>query len=160
MVRAWLFVALASVAAPASADWRTESEAVRAAAKEPVIASALAAMDALDTAILARDIDACVAALAPDLVVNDPGNTAHPSAVTAQTFRAGLIDYSSYVRTLDLVALRPSGEVVAMGWETVVPRGKARGVGKTMRRRFTDVWRKDDGVWKLALRQATIVEVK
>lgn len=158
----WLLTAamLGVLAVPAAAKWRTESEAVRAATADPTIAAALAAMDAMDAAILARDEAGFTGALAPDLVVNNPGNMTHVSEQTAKTYLSGRIDYSSYERIVEHVAKRPSGEVVAMGWEIVQPRGQAMNVGKTVRRRFTDVWRNDGGTWKLTIRQATIVEVR
>lgn len=158
----WLggFVAGALLVAPAAAKWRTEAPAVRDAATNPSVAAALAAMDAIDTAILAGDVAGFTGALAPDLAVNDPGNTVRPSPMVAKSFAMGMIDYHSYDRLIEHVALRPSGEVVAMGWEIVRPRNKAPHAGKTVRRRFTDIWRNDGGAWKLTLRQATIVEIK
>ena len=34
----------------------------------------------------------------------------------------------------------------------MVPKGKAPNAGKTVRRRFTDVWGREGGTWKLKLR--------
>ena len=50
-----------------------------------------------------------------------------------------------------------------MGEEVVKPRATSANAnaGKTVRRRFTDVWRKDaDGRWRLSVRQATITSVE
>ena len=44
--------------------------------------------------------------------------------------------------------------------EAMVPKGKAAHAGQTVRRRFTDVWGRENGAWKLKLRQATIISVK
>lgn len=148
------------LAAPAAAKWRTDNDTVRAAAADPAIAAALAAMDRVDAAILARDEAGFTGALAADVAVNNPGNVVATGAMVAKTYQAGRIDYASYDRLIEHVARQPSGEVVAMGWETVVPRNLAPNAGKTVRRRFTDVWRNDGGTWKLAIRQATIVEVR
>jgi ketosteroid isomerase-like protein len=47
-----------------------------------------------------------------------------------------------------------------MGEEVVEPRDTAANAGKTVRRRFTDVWRKEpDGRWRLTVRQATVTSV-
>jgi hypothetical protein len=49
--------------------------------------------------------------------------------------------------------------VVIMGEETVRPAAAMPNAGKIVRRRFTDLWRQIGGVWKLAIRQSTIVSV-
>lgn len=147
-------------AGPALAAWTTTSDAVRTAAKDPAIAGALAAMTRVDVAIVAGDGKAFLGVFAPDAAVNNPQNRVVTPQAVAMVFEKGLIDYHSLDRMIEHVALRPSGEVVAMGEETVRPRGQAPNAGKTVRRRFTDVWRNDGGTWKLALRQATIIEVK
>jgi hypothetical protein len=53
------------------------------------------------------------------------------------------------------------GNVVIMGQEIVKPRDTAANAGKTIRRRFTDVWRRDsDGTRRLTVRQATITALE
>ncbi len=48
-----------------------------------------------------------------------------------------------------------------MGEEIVKPNEAAPYPGKTVCRRFTDVWRREaDGQWRLTIRQATITSVK
>lgn len=50
--------------------------------------------------------------------------------------------------------------VVIMGEEAVRPNKDAPHVGKTEYRRSTDVWKPFGGVWKLWIRQATIMKVE
>jgi hypothetical protein len=51
-------------------------------------------------------------------------------------------------------------QVVIMGEEVVKPRNTAPHAGRTVRRRFTDVWRREpDGAWLLTIRQATITSI-
>jgi hypothetical protein len=51
--------------------------------------------------------------------------------------------------------------VVLMGEETVTPVSATRDAGKTVRRRFTDVYRRaEDSRWFLTIRQATNVSVE
>jgi ketosteroid isomerase-like protein len=51
--------------------------------------------------------------------------------------------------------------VAIMGEEIVKQRDTAANAGKTVSRRFTDVWRREaDGTWRLTIRQATITSVK
>jgi ketosteroid isomerase-like protein len=44
--------------------------------------------------------------------------------------------------------------------ETAIPQGATDNAGKTIQRRFTNVWTKEDNTWKLSVRQATIVSIK
>jgi hypothetical protein len=46
-----------------------------------------------------------------------------------------------------------------MGLETLIPRGEAKNAGKTVKRRFTNIWMKQNEVWKMTARQATIISV-
>jgi ketosteroid isomerase-like protein len=158
----WSVGALLLVLVPTAADaaWRTEVEAVRVAAAQPDFAAVLAAMNRLDAATETGDRDGFLALMADDVLVNSPYNTVADKTEAGRRFKTGLIDYSSFDRIVDCVARRRSGEIVAMGEEIIHPRGQALHAGKTVRRRFTDVWRNDGGSWKLALRQATIFDVK
>jgi ketosteroid isomerase-like protein len=48
-----------------------------------------------------------------------------------------------------------------MGEEVAMPHDSAPHAGKTVRRRFTDVWRQDgDGSWRLTIRHATITSLE
>lgn len=128
-------------------------------AKDPVVAEALKAIDQIDAAVLVQDAEGFAALLASDLVVNSPRNIVNFREQTLGTFRAGAIDYSAYERKIEFAGVRGDG-VVVMGKEIVKPIGQAPDAGKTVHRRFTDVWRKEDGAWKLSLRQATILSVE
>ena len=158
-MRAVLATVLMAVATPAS-SWTTTSDEVRAAAAEPRVAAVLAAMTVLDAALVTGDMAIFAAVFAPDAVVNSPQNTVNRPAATKQRFAAGLIAYSSYDRAIDYAGVRPNGEVIVMGEERLRPRDGAPNAGKTVRRRFTDVWRDDGGTWKLTIRQATIIAVE
>ena len=60
------------LAAPASAAWTAGNAAVVAAARDPLIAGALAAVDRIDRAAVDDDHAAFAALLADDLAVNNP----------------------------------------------------------------------------------------
>lgn len=123
------------------------------------LAEALAASKAEVAAILAEDTGAFVDSLAADLVVNSPLGVINRRADTVAAFAGGFIRYSAFDRRVEY--LGKLGEfVVIMGQEILAPKGKAPAAGKVVHRRFTDVWRKEQDVWRLALRQATIVKVE
>ncbi len=160
MRRVLVGLLMAVAAAPAAAAWTTRSDDVRAAAQEPRVAAVLAAMTRLDAALVAGDMATFAAVFPEDAVVNSPQNNVNRPAATKARFGAGLIAYSSYDRVIDYAGVRPNGEVIVMGEEILHPRDNAPNAGKTVHRRFTDVWRDDTGTWKLAIRQATIITVE
>jgi len=135
------------------------SDEVAAAAKNPVVAEALAARTKLDEAFAAQDVEAVSALAAKDLLVNTPANRVARREAVLGFFKAGRMNYESAEETIEAVDAR-GDLVVIMGEEVVKPRETAAHAGQTVRRRFTDVWRKErDGKWRLTIRQATITSV-
>jgi ketosteroid isomerase-like protein len=140
----------------AMAEWKAANEQVAAAAKEPRIVAVLEAVNAMDAALVKDDHAAFAAFLAKDLVVNNPQNGISISGATGRRNTAGLISYSSYVRSIEYAGMR-SEMVLLMGDERVVPKGDSPMAGKEVRRRFTDLWKMEGGRWVLTARQSTIV---
>ena len=139
---------------------KVASDEVAAAAKGPVAAEALAARRELDAAFAAQDVDAVSALCAKDLVVNTPANRVARLEQVLGFFKAGRMNYESAEETIEALDVR-GDHVVIMGEEVVKPRDTAPNAGKTVRRRFTDVWRKESGgKWRLTIRQATITSVE
>ena len=135
------------------------SDEVAAAARNSVVAEALAAREKLDAAFAAQDIDAVAALSAADLIVNTPANRVARREAVLGFFKAGRMNYESAEEMIEALDARRD-QVVIMGEEVVAPRGAAPNAGKTVRRRFTDVWRKEpDGNWRLTIRQATVTSV-
>jgi hypothetical protein len=74
--------------------------------------------------------------------------------------KAAQISYEpETAETIDFVEVR-GDMVVIMGEEVLHPNKDAPYAGKTEYRRFTDVWKPFNGVWKLWIRQATITKVE
>lgn len=149
--------ALLVLRAGASAEWKAANADMAAAAKDAEIAAVLEAVNGIDDALIQDDHAAFAAFLAKDLVVNNPQNGISRSGATGTRNASGLIRYSRYLRSVEYAG-KLGDLVVLMGEERVVPKGDAAGNGKEVRRRFTDVWRREGGRWLLALRQATVVE--
>lgn len=141
--------------APAALAWKPATPAVAEAAKQPVIAAALTAVDAIDKALVTDDTAAFAASLASDLVVNNPQNAISEQGATVAMNLAGRIAYTSYERIIEHAGLR-GDMVLLMGEENVVPKAGPM-AGKPVKRRFTDLWRLDGGRWVLTARQATII---
>jgi ketosteroid isomerase-like protein len=136
-------------------DTKFASGELAAAASSRALADAMHARHSTVAAILARDAEAFAQSLASDITVNTPGNRVARRDEVIQRFLSDQISYHSFDTTIELVE-RKGDLVVIMGEEAVTPAAAAAHAGKTVRRRFTDVYRQEtDGVWRLTIRQAT-----
>ncbi len=105
-------------------------------------------------ALLRNDLVAMERNWSKDYTVNNPFS----QAVNASQgpIRAGTLTYSSFVREIERVLFHGK-TVIVMGQETVVPSGTSPDTGKTINRRFTNVWMKKNGKWLLTARQASVI---
>jgi len=94
----------------------------------------------------------------PDLVVNSPLNKVANLAILKMLMRTGKVDISSSEKKIDKVSFIRDMAIV-MGSDIVTPQGAMDNAGKTVTRRYTDVWIKDTEGWRLTIRQATIISV-
>ncbi len=152
--------AMVAAAAPADARMTAANPAATAALKDTRVAAALAARMKVHTALLAGDSAAFGGGFTADAVVNSPANNVVTAAEAARRSRAGTLNYKYVHTSLEYAAARRKDEVVFMGEETYEPAAGAMHAGKTVRRRFTDLYRKVQGKWLLSLRQATIISVQ
>ena len=87
-----------------------------------------------------------------DFIVNNPFNEIDK----ANRIRTGAVTYSSFVRVPEAIVIH--GEtVIVMGRETVVPKGKSPNAGETINRRYTNIWMKRKGQWRLVARHANVI---
>jgi len=112
----------------------------------------------LDSAILKSDTIVIAKLFSPQIVVNSPANTIVKFDGVMGRIRTGQIDYSSYEKIIENIAFVENIAIV-MGKEIITPKGVTANAGKTVTRRFTDIWMKDKKSWRLTARQATIVLV-
>lgn len=107
--------------------------------------------------VLARDTTALREIWAPTFAVNAPANRVAPNrAAVFGLLTQGFIHYTSFETTIEFLQVEGPLAVV-MGAEVVRPTGKAFRAGETLQRRYTHIWRKDDGTWLLAARHANII---
>jgi len=105
-------------------------------------------------ALLRNDIDAMEKHWAKDYTVNNPRNTL--GKASEGPIRAGTRTYSSFVREIESIMIH--GEtVIVMGGETVIPNDNSPETGKTIHRRFTNIWMYENGNWLLVARQASVI---
>jgi len=129
-------------------------------ANDPRIKAVLAASEQAAQAARRADWKAVEAAFAPDVIVNSPTNRVVALADIMARFRSGQIgaEPDSVETRLEFVGVR-GDLVVVMGEETYRPGKNAPNAGKLVRRRFTQIWKQYDGVWKGVIRQATVTAV-
>ena len=113
-------------------------------------------------AALNRDVPALERLWSDQFVVNAPNNQV---VVGRQQnldafVRGGVINFSSFERTIEF--MRVDGNFgVLMGLETVVPRTDVPSAGlvagQVIRRRFTNIWKKEADTWRLYWRHANVM---
>ena len=113
-------------------------------------------------AALNRDVPALERLWSEQFVVNAPNNqvVVGRQQNLDKFVRGGVINFSSFERTIEF--MRVDGEFgVVMGLETVVPRTDAPSAGliagQVIRRRFTNIWRKEGDTWRLYWRHANVI---
>jgi ketosteroid isomerase-like protein len=94
---------------------------------------------------------------AEDVHVNNPSNSVVDRSQVFERFRSTFIEYSLYAREQEYFGVYDD-VVVVMGSETVVPSGDNPEKGKTLKRRYTSVYKKFDAGWKLIARHANVIE--
>jgi len=113
-------------------------------------------------AALKRDIPALERLWSDHLSVNAPNNqvVAGRHAVLDAFVRSGVINFATFERHIEFI--RVDGPfVIIMGLETVQPISDAPSAGlvagQTIGRRFTNIWKKEDGTWRLFVRHANVI---
>lgn len=108
-------------------------------------------------AIFKGDSTALDSLMDDDVTVNHPTNRiVKEKKELLSLIRRGVIRYTSFKRFPEIF-LYFDNMVVVMGSETVVPAKGAPNEGVTLQRRYTNVWMKRDGKWRLTVRHANNV---
>jgi len=103
-------------------------------------------------AVLRGDLAAMDTIWTEDFIVNNPFNEIDK----ADRIRSGGVSYSSFLREIEAVRIYENTALV-MGKETVVPKGKSPDAGKTIHRRYTNIWMMREGKWRLVARHASVI---
>jgi ketosteroid isomerase-like protein len=146
-------------AKPAFVEWMEANVVGEQSAAEQLVRSL---DDQERAAALARDIRVLERLWSDDFTVNAPNNevVVGKQAVLGTFVHAGVIDFSSFERQVEF--MRIDGRfAVLMGLETVMPKADAPAAGlvagRAVKRRFTNVWRNEDGTWRLYWRHANVL---
>ncbi len=105
-----------------------------------------------------KDTLALFKLFSPDVIVNGPSNKVETLEDLLVRIRKGGSDREYYERIIEKITFADNIAIV-MGNETIKPTGIAVNAGKTVKRRFTNIWMKNKKSWQLVARQSTIISV-
>ncbi|MFN8353949.1 MAG: nuclear transport factor 2 family protein [Spirosomataceae bacterium] len=94
-----------------------------------------------------------------EMVVNTPANRVGTVEGTKMQLRTGNLAYNSFVRNIEKITFNDNIALV-MGEEITKPQGIQQHAGKTVTRRFTNIWKFANNQWFMIGRQATIIKVE
>jgi ketosteroid isomerase-like protein len=125
----------------------------QSAKREAAVQNEVRSLDlAHAAAVLRGDLAALDKLWTTDFKVNNPFNEID----RADRIRTGAVTYSSFVREPEAILVHGS-TVIVMGRETVVPKGNSPNAGNTINRRYTNIWMKRSGKWRLIARHASVI---
>jgi ketosteroid isomerase-like protein len=108
-------------------------------------------------AIFKSDAAALDSLMDDEITVNHPTNRiVNEKKELMDLIHQGVIRYTSFERYPEKF-LFFKDMVIVMGHETVVPAKSAPNAGKTLQRRYTNIWLMRDGKWRLTVRHANNV---
>ena len=110
-------------------------------------------------AFLKKDTATLFKLFSPNFVVNAPTNKVTTLQDLKLLIRKGEVDMEVFDRVTEKVTF-VENIAIAMGHETLNPTGKMPNAGKTVKRRYTNIWMKNKNSWHLVGRQATIISVE
>ncbi len=108
-------------------------------------------------AILEADTITLKKIWAEEFHVNNPSNFVADRNKVIQRIKSTIIEYSTYTQEPEYYGVF-GDVVVVMGKETVVPIGDNPDKGKTVIRRYTDIYKNFNGEWKEISRHANIIK--
>ena len=152
-----LLLAMSSQVLPES-DRESDDAAVKAA---------LDSQDRMLEHILNGDAEAFGELISEEFVASDPSNTIRHRDDLIALVASGRLKYESIDTSIDYADQLGDDLVVVMGTESTsqsaVPvDGELRNtaLSNTLIRRFTNVYRKEQGVWRLLIKQSTIIAIE
>ncbi len=92
------------------------------------------------------------------IIVQNPENKIITYKQIIERVKSGKISYNAFERIIEKVAFINNISIV-MGKEIISVQDSTSNVGKTVTRRFTNIWMKENDSWKLTARQSTIISI-
>lgn len=127
---------------------------------DPNVQAVLAQRQISLAAMMAGTTNAETERLSTTFVANTPNNSVVPGAVLLDLFSQGSISYEHVEQKIDYAGSHGPDVVVIMGEEIVVPGQGVANAGRRIIRRFTDVFRRENGEWRHDLRHANVLRIE
>jgi len=126
-------------------------------AQKNKIESLIKELDQKNAYIVAHaDTSALMNLLATEFTINrTTGTIVSGRDKTLELMRHGMVSYDSFSVVTEMVLVKNPELAVSMGSEVVVSGGNRELKGQIVKRRFTHVWIKENGEWKLLARHAS-----
>lgn len=107
-------------------------------------------------AILKKDTITLLKLWDKDFVVNAPDNKINFAGKTTLDRPVLKRSRISFTRDVEQIVIR-GNTVFSMGRETVISAETLSSPPQTVKRRYTNIWMKQDGAWKLVARHANMI---
>lgn len=104
-------------------------------------------------AFLANDVAAIGALFTDDFLVNSPRYDVLDKGQLMELVSRGALTAASFSQSIDRIR-RYGDMAVVMGSDAIVFGAPAPNAGRTIRRRFTDIWQYRNGEWRFVARHA------
>jgi len=128
-------------------------------ADDPAVQQVLAQRRAGLKAMMAGRVSAETERLSTTFVANTPNNSVVPGKELLELFARGTVGYDDIEQNIEYASSHGPDIVVIMGEEIMVPSAGAN-AGKRMHRRFTDVFRRENGEWRHDVRHANLIFIE
>ncbi len=139
----------AQIMQPADAAW----------ADDPNVQAVIAQREIGLEAMTSGRISAETERYSSTFVANTPNNSVVSAEPLLQLFASGTFGYAKVEQYIEYAGSHGDDLVVIMGEEIVVPLAGAQNAGQRIRRRFTDIFRREDGEWRHDVRHANALGV-
>src|SRR5688572_16549854 len=106
-----------------------------------------------------RDTATLLKLFSPDVIINGFSNKFETLQDVLSRIRQEGNNLDYYDRIIEKVIFAHSTAIV-MGSETIRPSGTAVNAGKSVKRRFTNIWIRNKESWQLVARQSTITSIE
>jgi hypothetical protein len=106
-----------------------------------------------------RDTAALLRLFSPHIIINGFSNKFETLQDVLSRIRQEGNTMEYYDRVIEKVIFAHNTAIV-MGNETIKPSGIAANAGKTVKRRYTNIWIPNKKSWQLVARQSTIISIE
>ena len=128
--------------------------------QDPVVMAVIALLQQETAAMLAGTAGAAAENYSSTFVANTPDRGVITGKEMVEFLKSRTVSYDAIEQTIEYASAHGDDIVVIMGVEMVVPGAGMPNAGQRGQRRFTDMFRKENEIWRHDLRHANVVKVE